>query len=70
MNTQNSSPVQFYENACYTVEQVAAIIQYHPKTVQKLCKDGIIVARKGKGGYRIGGWQIRAYLENRLCVTN
>lgn len=72
MNNSNvtTEPVQFYENACYTTEQVAGIIHRHPKTVQKLCKDGIIVARKDRGGYLITGWQLRAYLENRLCVAN
>ena len=69
MNT-NNNPIPFIENACYTTEQVASIIHRHPKTVQKLCKDGVIIARKDKGGSLITGWMLRAYLENRLCISN
>jgi hypothetical protein len=59
-------PVPFIQNACYTVEQVAEIIHRNPKTVRKMCRDKIIHARCDRGGYLIGGWAIRAYLECRL----
>lgn len=59
----------FIENACYTVEQVSEIIHRHPKTVRDMCKRGVIVARLDRGGYLITGWQLRAYLENRVVVN-
>jgi hypothetical protein len=60
------APIQFFENAVYTTAQVADIIHRNPKTVRRMCKDGIITARCDRGGYMVTGWAIRAYLECRL----
>lgn len=62
--------VPFYENAVYTVEQVAEIIHRHPKTVRYMCRKGVIVARLDRGGYLITGWKLREYLECRNGVSN
>lgn len=61
--------VEFKENAVYTTEQVSKIIHRHPKTVRFLCRRGDIAARCDRGGYLITGWALRAYLENRLVVS-
>jgi hypothetical protein len=57
--------VTFQENAAYTTEQAAAILQRSPKTVRFLCRRGSIRACVDRGGYLITGWALRAYLENR-----
>ena len=63
-----SDVITFQEACIYTTEQAAAILQYHAKTVRSLCRSGAIPARKERGGYRITGWVLRAYAENRLPV--
>ena len=69
-STPAAAPIPFIENAAYTVEQAAVIIQRCPKTVLRLCKRGEIPARCDRGGYRITGWMIRAYLECRISTDN
>ena len=61
--------VAFDLNMIYTVDDVAAILKMHPQTVRALCKNGRIRAQLSRGGYRITGWMIRAYAENR-CTLN
>ena len=63
-------PVRFYENCCYSEDQIAVIIKRHPSTVRKLCRSGVLPARCDRGGYMITGWALRAYLECRLVVEN
>ena len=60
--------VPFYENAVYTTEQTARILQRCPKTVRFLCSKGILPARKDRGGFIITGRAIRAYVEKRVVV--
>ncbi|MBR2510457.1 MAG: helix-turn-helix domain-containing protein [Lentisphaeria bacterium] len=67
-NTREIQHILFYENCCYSVEQVAEIIGRCPKTVRKLCASGLLPARCDRGGYIITGWALRAYLECRLPV--
>ena len=66
-----SAPIAFVENAIYTLAQASNILQLHQQTVRRLCRDGLIVARAERGGYRISGWALRAYSENRcICTEN
>ena len=69
-STEKTLPVLFYENTCYTVDQIAEIIHRHPSTVRKLCKKGALPARCDRGGYMITGWALRAYLECRLVTQD
>lgn len=61
--------VEFTLNVIYTVPEAAKILQMHEQTVRSLCKSGRIRAQLARGGYRITGWQIRDYCENR-CVLS
>lgn len=67
---EKTAPVLFYENCCYTVEQIAEIIHRHPSTVRKLCRKGALPARCDRGGYMVTGWALRAYLECRIVTDN
>lgn len=60
------TPLQL--NVIYTVPEAAKILLMHEQTVRKLCKTGRIRAQLARGGYRITGWQIRDYCENRCNV--
>ena len=67
----DSSPQAFIENAVYTLAQASKILQLNSQTVRRLCRDRIITARIDRGGYRISGWALRAYVENRcICTEN
>lgn len=61
--------VPFLENAVYTTEQAAAILQRCPKTIRFLCRRGSIRSRIDRGGYLITGWALREYLENRSVAN-
>lgn len=64
----SSGPVPFIENCGYNVDEVAAILRRHPKTIRQMCRRGVITARCDRGGFTISGWAIRAYLECRSVV--
>ena len=61
--------VPFQENEIYTTEMAAAILHRCPKNIRDLCKRGVILSRKDRGGYLITGWAIRAYAEGRISVN-
>ena len=63
------SGIPFELNVIYTVPEVAKILKMHEQTVRSLCKSGRLRAQLARGGYRITGWQIRDYAENR-CTLN
>lgn len=62
--------VLFNENAIYSADEAAKILNRHPKTVRRLCQRGVLQARCGKSGYLITGWALRAYAENRLILNS
>ena len=63
--------VTFQENAVYNVDQTAEILHCHPQTIRRLCRSKRLPALIDAGGFRISGWIIRAYVENRLpCTEN
>ena len=59
--------VPFDLNVIYNVDDVARILDMHPQTIRQLCRSKRILAVSGRSGYRITGWSIRNYAENR-CV--
>ena len=61
--------IPFMENVIYTVDMAARILHRCPKTIRRMCQDGVIRARLDRGGYLITGWAIREYAENRMVVN-
>ncbi len=47
----------------YTVEQVAALLEMHPKTIQKYIRDGRLKANKVGKGWRVSGHDLSRFVE-------
>ena len=47
----------------YTVEQIARMLQMHPKTVQRYIREGKLRAIKVGKGWRIGGHDLSVFTE-------
>ena len=47
----------------YTVEQIAQMLQMHPKTVQRYIREGKLRAVKVGKGWRIGGHDLSVFTE-------
>jgi excisionase family DNA binding protein len=47
----------------YTVEQISAMIEMHPKTVQRYIREGRLKAQKIGKAWRVGGHDLSVFLE-------
>jgi excisionase family DNA binding protein len=48
----------------YTVEQIAGLLQMHPKTVQRYIREGKLRAVKVGKGWRVGGHDLSVFTES------
>lgn len=60
----------FIEDAVYSVDEVAKILNRNPRTVRDLCRRKLLSARSNGRGYLIGGWAIKEYVSGRLVIDN
>ena len=51
----------------YTVEQIAQMLQMHPKTVQRYIREGKLRAVKVGKGWRIGGHDLSVFTEGETA---
>lgn len=52
------------EEAFYTVEQVANLLQMHPKTIQRYIREGKLSAVKFGKGWRVSGHDLSVFTES------
>ena len=53
----------------YTVEQIAQMLQMHPKTVQRYIREGKLRAVKVGKGWRISGHDLSVFTEDRSAQS-
>lgn len=52
----------------YTVEQIAQMLQMHPKTVQRYIREGKLRAVKVGKGWRVGGHDLSVFTEGETAA--
>lgn len=62
--------VTFLDDAVYSAEEVAKILNRDVRTIRKLCRKKLIACRASGGGYLIGGWAVKDYVSGRLVIES